>query len=325
MRKYGWILIVGVVLSAVLLLMRETEPAVSPAVESQDVDLSPPVETPALNESKSAPQTDASGRLLLPAPELMALNPRLVPAHLHPLFGWKDIGGYVPRRRFVEAIDHELSPDEVRALLLFARSRPGDVGLSDADFNGVGDVVLLKLEEQKVLPAEYTDHLAIMFYDESLNAQWRDYCIQHIGTVYSRTLEEKRPLIRQLYEDALKPGSPFTGTTLLSMQRSAGTADLPGSFVAKRAMEVASSSAYADAERLSALHVAAKFNHPEALGLARQIVTSKQTAVFRAASLAILGAQGDASDRPLLEKYSNSSDIRLRVAATEALNKLNRK
>jgi hypothetical protein len=264
-------------------------------------------------------------RVPLPEPTLPELDARLVPSHLHPLFGWEEIGGYVPRRRMVESLGRNLSKDEVRALQLFVRSRPEEVALSESDFNGVGDVVLLKLEEQGKLHPDYSDHLVVMFYDESLNFTWRDYCIQHLGTVYRRVPEEKRPVIRQLYLDTLEPGGRFAGTTLLSMKRSAGTPDLTKGFVAEKAMEVASSGAFGDAERLSALHVAADFGHPEALVFARRIAGSTQSAVFRSASLAVIGLNGNETDRPLLERYVKSSDIRLRVAAAEALKKLGQK
>jgi hypothetical protein len=321
--------VIGIV--AVFLLMRETKseaaleassPAVSPGFDA--IEKASPIPDTSLSRRSDvkAEQSTRLSRIPLPSPALPELTKNLVPIHLYPLFGWKDIGGYVPRRRMVEALGDALSADEITVLILFARSKPADVGLSDSDFNGVGDVVLLKLEAQKSLRPDYTDHLVVMFYDESLNAQWRDYCIQHIGTVYQRTPEEKRPVIRQLYEDTLKPGSTFAGTTLLSMKRSAGTADLSREFTAKQAMAVASSDAFGDAERLSGLAVAAEFNAPEAVGFAREVAVSKRSAIFRMAALAVIGQRGDVSDQPLLEKYSKSSDIRLRTAATEALKKL---
>lgn len=322
MKKYGWIVIVGVVLLAAFGLLKRSDERVSekavPASASVVVD-SP--ETEAV--SQSVPKADSSVRIPLPTPELPELSRDLVPMHLHPLFGWKDIGGYVPRRRLVQSLKHELSDDEVRAMLMFVRSRPEEVGLSDEDFNGVGDVVLLKLEEQKFLHPDYTDHLVVMFYDESLNTQWRDYCIQHLGTVYPRTPADKRPVIEQLYADAMQPGSEFAGTALLSMKRSTDGNGLSREWVAEKAMGVADSTAYSDAERLSALAVAAKFNHPEAVALAREIAPSKRAITFRMASLAVLGTHGDASDRSLLEEYAKSSDIRLRTAASEALKRLN--
>jgi hypothetical protein len=323
MKKLIWIGVAVTGVVAAFFLARETRDGV--ALEATSAPVSQGM---APQGAEAAPDAEikpsVAERLPLPNPRLPELVPSLVPESLHPLFGWKEIGGYVPRRRLVEALDRELAADEVQALLMFVRSAPGAVGLSNEDFNGVGDVVLLKLEAQKNLPEEYTDHLVVMFYDETLNATWRDYCIQHLGTVYQRTPEEKRPVIRQLYEDALAPGGSFAGTTLLSMKRSAGPADLPREVVAQKAMSVASSEAFGEAERLSALAVAAEFKHPEAVGLARQVAVSKRSAMFRMASLAVIGQCGDASDRPLLEKYTQSSDIRLRTAATEALKKLTR-
>jgi hypothetical protein len=276
------------------------------------------------SESPSVARTELISRIPLPEPEPPELTASLVPTHLHPLFGWKNIGGYVPRRRMVESLGDNLFADEVRALILFARSKPSEVGLSKDDFNGVGDVVLLKLEGQKQLPADYSDHLVVMFYDESRNPQWRDYCIQHLGTVYPRTSVEKHPVIRQLYEDAIKPGSTFAGTALLSMKRSPEGSELSNVLVAGKAMTVADSTQHNDAERLSALHVAAEFNHPKAIDLAREIAVSTRSATFRMASLAVIGQRGNESDLALLEKHSKSSDIRLRTAATEALKNLSR-
>jgi hypothetical protein len=321
MKKVGWIVAVVLAVWTVFLLVKKPEPGAG------SVDLTSAVSTQTQSPASSPPvfagKNQVAVRIPLPEPVCLELNAGLVPMHLHPLFGWKDIGGYVPRRRFVEALGDTLSADEVAALILFARRKPEDVGLSESDFNGVGDVVLLKLEEQKKLPVDYTDHLVVMFYDESLNPQWRDYCIQHLGTVYPRTAEEKRPVIRQLYNDALASGSAFAGTTLLSMKRSAGTPDLSRDVVAEKAMIVALSDAFSDAERLSALAVAAEFNHPDALDLAREVAVSKRAATFRMASLAVIGRHGDITDQPLLEKYSKSSDIRLRTAATQALQNLN--
>lgn len=322
MKKTIWIGIAVVGIVAAFLLVKETKSDV--ALEATPAPVSHGQKNESMAPTQTAGTVDSSGRIPLPNPEVPKVTPELVPVHLHPLFGWKDIGGYVPRRRMVEALGEKLSAEEIRSLIGFARSRPEEVGLSDHDFNGVGDVVLLKLEAQSPLPAEYTDHLTVMFYDESLNAIWRDYCIQHLGTVYSRTPEEKRPVIRQLYADAIQPGSRFAGTALLAMKRSVGTPDMPEKFVAEQAMAVASSDAFDEAERLSGLAVASELKHPEALELARQVVDSKHTAAFRMAALAVLGKNGDATDRPLLENYVNSSDIRLRVAAVEALKSLNR-
>jgi len=317
------VLLIGVALIGIVaafLLVKKSGRVDAPSGMTAAIPAQP--QSPIKPNSQPDPKLKSAERIPLPQPVVPEFNAGLVPAHLHPLLGWQNTGGYVPRRRLVESLGQNLSADEIRALVMFLYAKPHQVGLAESDYNAVGDVVLLKLEDQKQLPADYTDHLVVMFYDQSRNHTWRDYCIQHLGTVYQRTPEEKRPVIRQLYLDALEPGSSFAGTTLLSMKRSAGTADLPKEFVAEKAMAVASSDAFGDAERLSALHVAAEFNHPDAVKLARQIVSSKHTTLFRSASLAVIGMAGDETDKPLLEKYVKSSDIRLRVSAVEALKKL---
>lgn len=245
--------------------------------------------------------------------------------HFRPLFSGENLGGYVPRRHFVGSLGQELSGNEIRALLMFVHATPQDVGLSESSYNAVGDEVLLKLEDQKKLPVDYSDHLVVMHYDQTRNRIWRDYCIQHLGTVYSRIPEQKRPVVRQLYMDALKPKSDFAGTALLSMRRSIAAPDMDKALVAEEAMKVASSDAYTDAERRSALLVAAEFNHSDALRLARKIVGSDHTAPFRASAMATLGMVGDDSDIPRLKKYTQSSDFRFRSASAAALKKLTRR
>ncbi len=325
MRKHCFIAVAVIAVCLAFLLVNKPKEALGEVPVSTTASSVVEGEVLRTPELLSVARVESVDRIPLPKPKLPELTADLVPTHLHSLFGWKNIGGYVPRRRMMESLGDTLSTDEVRALLMFARSKPDEVGLSEDDFNGVGDVVLLKLEEQKNIHPDYTDHLVVMFYDESLNSMWRDYCIQHLGTVYKETPSDKQPVIRQLYSDALEPGSSFAGTAILSMKRSVGTSGLPEQDVAEKATKVAKSKQYSDAERLSALAVAAEFNHPDAVGLAREIVVSKRSATFRMASLAVIGMCGDESDQALLEKYSTSSDIRLRTAASEALKNLNRK
>ena len=264
----------------------------------------------------------ANERISLPMLIIPALNVDLVPIPLYPVLGIQSRESYVSRRRLLESLGDALSANEIRALYMFLHAAPEQVGLSRSDYNGVGDVLLLKIEDQKILPEDYSDHLVFMFLDETRDKTWRDYCLQHLGTVYRRMPEEKRPIIKQTYLDALEPGSIYAGTALISMRRSAGEPDLPPAFIVEKAFEVASSGSYDDAERLTGLHVAAEFNHPEAVKLAREIVSSQHSASFRSAALAVIGSHGEQSDLALLERYVKSSDIRIRTAANAAMQKL---
>ena len=60
----------------------------------------------------------------------------------------------------------------------------------------------------------------------------------------------------------------------------------------------------------------------DVLPVARQIAASTAGVPLRMSAIAAEGTLGSESDRPLLEKYSASSDARLRTAAQSALGRL---
>lgn len=265
-------------------------------------------------------------RLPIPSPVVMEADQSTVPPALHFLFGWGDAGTYQKRNRKINALGRDLSSREIETMLAFLHRKPHEVGLDADDFHATGDTLMEKLEAQYVLHPDYTDHLAMIFYDESFSGIWRDYCLQHIGATYKRMASEKLPVLRQLYNDALKPGSGMEGVAVLAMKNSIGGKGMTEGLVSEKAFEVASNPDVPDASRLSALLVAAELKHPEALAFARQAVGErKKTAHLRVAAIATIGMLGDASDLPLLEKKTRSSDIRMRGAANAALAKLNRR
>lgn len=248
-----------------------------------------------------------------------------VPEHLHYLFGWgEEPGGYQRRSRRVEQMARDLSEAEVNALLAFLYMKPGEVGLSEGDFNATGDVVMEKIEDQMVIHPDYTEHLAAIYYDGSFSEIWRDYSLQHIGSSYKRMEASRLSVLRELYEDALTPGSVMAGTALLAMKNSLGGEGITPEYVSSSAIAVAEDASFRDSSRLTAMLIASELGSPDALTLAREVVESKEvTAHFKAAAIASIGLQGDLGDLDLLQKYSKSSDIRYRMAATSALEKLN--
>ena len=68
---------------------------------------------------------------------------------------------------------------------------------------------------------------------------------------------------------------------------------------------------------------AAELGNHEMLVLARRIVGSEKSTHFRMSSMATIGMLGDNSDLPILEQYTSSSDMRLRIASREAVRKIN--
>lgn len=268
---------------------------------------------------------DASGRILLPNPERMqAVNSQTIPEILHFLFGWGgQDGGYQKRVRLVRQLPRDLSFNEVSALVEFLYMQPDQVGLTEQDYNGVGDAVMEKIESQQQMHPDYTDHLVLIYYDEAYSEMWRDYCLQHVGSAYRRVAQWKRPVLRQLYDDATASGSVMAGTALLAMRNSVGGGGISSGDVRSSALAVADDPAFRDSSRLTAMLVASELGSPEALELAREIVDSRGlTAHFRVAAIASIGMQGNSADLELLQKYAQSSDFRFRMAAEAALKKL---
>lgn len=100
-------------------------------------------QSPIKPNSQPDPKLKSAERIPLPQPVVPELNAGLVPAHLQPLLGWQNSGGYVPRRRLVESLGQNLSADEIRSLVMFLYAKPHQVGLAESDYNAVGDVVLV--------------------------------------------------------------------------------------------------------------------------------------------------------------------------------------
>jgi hypothetical protein len=246
-----------------------------------------------------------------------------IPLKLRMLFdGAKS--SYPMRCRLVKALGTSLPDTEVSALLLFITSTPEAVGMSRGHFNSVADKVLNKLEEQENVPSVLIDDLMGMFYDESGDYTWRDYCVQHLGSLYSTPVADgKREAIRRVFEDAAQPGSKMAGTAALALKNNVGKEGISPELAAQLAATVALDENQDDADRLTAMLTAAELGNQEMLTLARRIIGSKNSIHFRMSSMATIGMLGNASDLPTLEKYINSSDMRLRLAAQGAVKKIN--
>lgn len=96
--------VMGIV-AAFLLIKRPERDVGSFAVTAAD---SAPVQSSVSKEPHSAENRQSIERLPLPTPKVPRVAPEWVPIHLHPLFGWKEIGGYVPRRRLRTAATEAL-------------------------------------------------------------------------------------------------------------------------------------------------------------------------------------------------------------------------
>ena len=143
----------------------------------------------------------------------------VAPVGMAPLFSHDS--SYLPRCRFVKNLKSNLQRNEIDALLQFITSSPKEVGLTRSHFNSVGDKVINALERQNAVPPELVDSLIAMFRDEEGNLTWRDYCVQHLGSLYATDAATgHREQIRQVWSDALNPDLHMAGTVILALQHS---------------------------------------------------------------------------------------------------------
>jgi hypothetical protein len=244
-----------------------------------------------------------------------------VPVSLHPLF-WES--SYQERCRFAKGLKDNLSQAEVDALLTFITAAPEQVGLSRDYFNSVGDKVINALEAQATIPAALIDHLIAMFDDEAGNFTWRDYCVQHVGSLYATDAAAgKRNAMLQLFDRALEPETRMAGTAILALQRNAGEEGVAEEWVSELSRQVALDERQDESSRLTAMLVAAELGNREMLLLARDVIASRKPVQFRMAAMAVIGMLGDSSDLSLLEKQTASPDMRLRTASRAAIKKMN--
>lgn len=127
----------------------------------------------------------ADGRVPLPSVVRPLADRFAISVELATLFGWGDAGMYQQRNRMLDDLGRDLSVTEVDALMAFLYMQPHEVGLSEIDFNATGDKVMETIENQLSLNPDYTDHLVVIFYDQSYNEVWRNYCLQHMGSSYT--------------------------------------------------------------------------------------------------------------------------------------------
>ncbi|MDF7802125.1 hypothetical protein P4C99_21820 [Pontiellaceae bacterium B1224] len=211
------------------------------------------------------------------------------PATLEPLFLHES--SYLVRCRFVLDLKSDLPDDEVAALLQFISASPEEVGLSLSHFKSVADKVINALERQKTVPPALVDALMTMFRDEARDHTWRDYCIQHLGSIYANDAAiGKREQILQVWDEAMQPEVRMSGTVVLALQLNIGQEGISKAYAAGKGAEVAVDENQSDASRLTAIQVAAELGNRDMLPLAREIVPSGEYSVpFRMSSMAAIG------------------------------------
>lgn len=232
---------------------------------------------------------------------------------------------YVIRIKAVHQAGRHLTEAEVKEIYAFLNKRPDEEKrLSNLEFNGIKNELVIALMNQQTYPAELTGRLAEMYRREELGVTWRDYCIQFLGQWYGRMQSDReRSMAQQAIYTALhEKDNGIAGTALIAAYGLAGQPGFKPEQLKAAAQALAGDPKVAYIARVPALQISAKMGNPQAIVTAREIIGGQHPAILKMSALAVLGIMGNADDMATLKKYQVSSDIRLRAAATAALHRL---
>jgi len=233
---------------------------------------------------------------------------------------------YPARIAAVKALGKSLSAEEITALYGFLNRKTGEDKARPGELNAIKNDVVNVLKMQQEMPWELAGRLVAMYNDLSHDEVWRDYCIQHLGDIYTAIRDEGgRVSARSALWSAVneRQGS-IPGTGLIALFNVCGQKGFEKGRITAKALELVRSSEYGEPAKITALQICAKLGEMAILADARKLAASGEVPV-RMSAMACLGMLGDKADLELLKQSEISTDIRLRTAAQAAIRKLSEK
>ncbi len=231
---------------------------------------------------------------------------------------------YVARLKAVHALGRDLSEQEVASLSDLLYRKQGEDSLPMDQLNALkNDVVnILKLQHRK--PQTLARLLMALHNDRSQDVVWRDYCVQHLGSIYDQMDDSQEKAWAQglIWKATTETDSSIAGTALIALANNTGEAGIDAAAVAEKALALCQDPRAGEAARITALQICATLDEKRALPLARGMAESARSAMVKMSAIAAIGTLGDESDRALLGTYVASSDVRLRKSARSALKRM---
>ena len=229
------------------------------------------------------------------------------------------------RQRVIRGLAENLSLRDEEALVRFLYLGEDAVGLRAGELNALKNEIVNVLKRDAKIRRRLAESLLELWgRGGGVDEVWRNYCLQHLATLYWQVDETVRERIHQAWWAAVEEREGTTaGTALLGMARNLRGESGESVQVAERAAAIAGDEGYSDAARITALQVAAKLGNRKVLEVARRIVEGGGYRVpLKVSAVAVLGMLGDAGDAERLRGLRASSDRRLRKAAEAALERL---
>jgi len=315
------IIVVAVIFAAVRIsgMRRSSLRDKEPVVSEKDVPASKPKADASIAQPSKPVSTD---KTVLPQIKLPS-NSFQMPESLAVVLG-NGNEPYLLRIKAVHALSKNLSDSEILCLYLFLNRKQGQDNLPLEEVNAIKNDVVSVLKVQETKPACLANNLMAMYYDREHDNVWRDYCIQHLGNFYSKIGDPaEQKLARETFWKAAEEMQiSIAGTALIALSNNTGSPGFDKAAIGNKALALVLDPKCGELAEITALQICANLGEKGVLPPARKISDSSASVPLRMSAIAAIGTIGEESDRLLLEKYSASSDTRLRTAALSALKRL---
>jgi hypothetical protein len=208
----------------------------------------------------------------------------------------------------------------MEALLWFLHKLPEYDSLKLLELDALkNDVATALLARHKEIPL--AEHLAACYYDKKLDKVWREYCLQFMGRLYPGTDIQTKALLKHVLYDALKEEKKMAGTAILQLKNVLKAGDINKNELGELAYRLCVSENSSNVVKITAFQVAADCGYEKIEQLAADVLERKETPVMlKMSALAVLKKSSRRQEyRKVFEKFSKSSDYRLRRVARQAL------
>ena len=233
---------------------------------------------------------------------------------------------YAERVRLIHRLPPNLTPEQLERCRASLESPLAGQPLSDLEFNGLkNDMVLALLRQKEGLP-ELAGLLVRMSRAPWTDATWREYCVQFLGKCYPRINDTKsRKSMADALWEALKNqrggrGAGSAARQLMTLGRT--FPEFPQEKVSAASLEALLDPTCSEETKTALLQVCGILGERSALPAARTIAGLVSSPVLRASAIAAIDMLGDASDLPLLERLAVSGDMRVSIRACSAIDRI---
>lgn len=274
------------------------------------------------NAQDPAPAKQQPGNAQL-SNESIVLSGNINASLLELIIGKQSDKSYSGRIKAIHKLDKRLSREEIDNIYQFLNKPISEDVLKPLEFNSLKNELVIVLMRQNGKPGSLSTKLVEMYQNKKLDSVWRDYCIQFMGQWYKDASPKDQKLLIMAMTDALKETSNgIAGTSLIAMNSNADQPGIDAQKLGEAAFAVVTDKKNPDYVKLTALQICAMRQDPKALPVAREILRDSKNVPLKISAIAAIGMLGNNEDLDTIKKLSESTDVRIRIAADSARKKL---